>query len=180
MSGIRAFLTNRLTWVTALYILAFVVIAHASKPGTMSELVRTFATAMGFVGMAAYGEAAYRAYKAHRWPNPDLIAALGMFTICMGVAFGGVFQVVWRLSQFRTYVVNNDWYSFTVSLIGVGIFILVAVPNLIGQGVPKMTRVRIVSAWVLTTGAIIGLVVFSPDLSWIAEALKPVLYEGPP
>ncbi|MHC2018102.1 hypothetical protein [Methylobacterium sp. CM6247] len=60
-------------------------------------------------------------------------------------------------------------------MIALGIFMLVAAPNIIGVGVPKWTRFRIVLAWANAVGVVAGLVALSPDLHWVAEGLRPVL-----
>lgn len=178
MAGIKTFLGNRLTWFTAAYVVLFSTFAHYVPVSSVAETVRSAAATMGLIGLVAYGETAIRAYKAHRWPNPELIGALGMFVLCVGVGVGGLFQILWRLSEFQTHVVNNDFYSFTVSLIALGIFMLVAAPNIIGVGVPKWTRFRIGLAWAIAVGVVAGLVALSPDLKWVAEGLRPVLCEG--
>lgn len=179
MNGIKTVLTNRLTWATAAYIGLFIVFSRTSPTATVAEAVRSAATAMGLIGMVTFGEAAVRAYKAHRWPNPDLIAALGAFVLATGIGTGGLFQILWRLSNFETFIVNNDAYSFTVSLIAVGMFVLVATPNVVGRGVPRWTRVRIGLAWAVALVVVVGLVAMSPDLTWLAEWLRPWLAEPP-
>ena len=178
MAGIRTFLGNRLTWFTVAYIALFSTFAHYASVSSVAETARAGAATMGLIGMVAYGETAVRAYKAHRWPNPELIGALGMFVLCVGVGVGGLFQILWRLSEFQNHVVNNDIYSFTVSLIALGIFMLVAAPNIIGAGVPRWTRFRISLAWAIAVGVVAGLVALSPDLKWVAERLRPMLCEG--
>ncbi|MHC2086124.1 hypothetical protein [Methylobacterium sp. CM6244] len=60
-------------------------------------------------------------------------------------------------------------------VIALGIFMLVAAPNIIGVGVPKWTRFRIGLAWANAVGVVAGLVALSPDLNWVAEGLRPVL-----
>lgn len=178
MSGIETFLTNRLTWVSTAYVAIFIFFAWLEPTSTVAEASRASATALGLIGMVTFAEAAVRAYKAHRWPNPDLIASLGLFVFCTGVGTGGLFQILWRLSGFDTVIVNNDFYSFTVSLIAMGLFVLVATPNVIGRGVPKWTRVRIGAAWVVALALVVGLVTLSPDLRPLANLLRPYLAEA--
>jgi hypothetical protein len=181
MGGIKTFVTNRLTWLSIGYVVLFVALARLGGVTTTAEITRTGTTTAALMAMVVFGDGAIRAYKAHRWPNPDLIASLGAFLFVTGVGLGGLFQILWRLSDFQRFVVNNHLYSFTVSLIGLGIFILIAVPNTIGRGVPKWTRVWIVLAWALAIIGTISLVLFSPDLRWLADVLRPwLLWTSPP
>lgn len=178
MDGIKAFATNRLTWVSIAYVVLFTMFTRLAGITTTAEVTRAATTALGLIGMVTYGDAAVRAYRARRWPNPNLIAALGMFLIMVGIGVGGLFQILWRLSDFERYVVSNHAYSLIVSLSGAGIFILVAVPNIIGIGVPAWTRARILTAWAIAVALVMWLVLASPDLRWLAEKLKPWLLWG--
>ncbi|GJE61684.1 hypothetical protein [Methylobacterium trifolii] len=177
MTGLRRFLTNRLTWLSIAYVLTFYLIARAAPVSTLAEGVRTGVVTLAFMGLAAYVGVAVRAYQAHRWPNEPLLAALGTCLLLGGLAFGGLFQILWRLSNFELFVVNNDVYSFTVSLMGAGIFILITTPNLFGHGVSGWSRFRLGLAWVLAVVFIVGLTAASPDLRWVAMKLKPALIE---
>lgn len=173
MDGIKTFATNRLTWLSVAYVIIFAVLAAIGGVGTTAEITRVATTTLALIGMIAYGVAAVSAYQAHRWPNPDLIASLGAFLLMMGIGWSGMFQILWRLSDFSRWAVNNHVYNFAVSLIGLGIFILVAVTNVVGSDMPLWTRVRIIFAWCAAAVTTIGLVVISPDLRPLADFLMP-------
>ena len=175
MAGFRTFITNRLTWITIVFVAVFTTMAWISQPTTLSESIRTLITTLGFIGMIPYVSIAVKAYNAHRWPNDELLAALACFLICAGAAFGGLFQGLWRLSDFQNYVVTNDFYSFTMALTAAGLFILISTPNLIGRGVPWTARAKLLILWSISAGVVIGTALYSPDLKPVAEWLKPYL-----
>lgn len=175
MAGLRTFITNRLTWVTVVFVITFSFMAWYTEPTNLAEVVRTLITTLGFIGLFSYIAVAIKAYNAHRWPNEELLAALGFCLICAGAAFGGLFQGLWRLSEFENYVVNNDFYSFTMALTAAGFFIMISTPNLIGRGVPWSTRLKLIGLWSLSAAVVIGTTLYSPDLKPVALWLKPYL-----
>jgi len=175
MIGIKRFLSNRLTWVSAGYLVIFHTIARLTPDATLAEGARTTVVALAFMGLIVYASVAVRAYQADRWPNPPLLAALANCLIMAGLAFGGLFQILWRLSDFDTALVQNAFYSFFVTLIAVGLFILITTPNLFGKDVPGWSQIRLGLAWSIVVLVIVGLTYASPDLRWLAEAVKPTL-----
>lgn len=179
MIGIRRFLSNRLTWVSAGFLALFSCIAHYTQTTTLAEGARTSVVALAFMGLIVYLRVAIRAYQAHRWPNEPLLAALATCLILAGLAFGGLFQILWRLSDFDRQVVENSVYSFFVTIISAGIFILITTPNLFGKDVPAWSQVRLGLAWLIVIGTIFGLTYTSPDLRWLAEAVKSVIIRQP-
>jgi hypothetical protein len=175
MIGIKRFLSNRLTWLSAGYILVFCSVAHYTQTTTLAEGARTSVVALAFMGLIVYSSVAIRAYQADRWPNPPLLAALANCLIMTGLGFGGLFQLLWRFSDFDRQVVENAVYSFFVTLIAAGIFILITTPNLFGRDVPTWSQIRLGLAWFIVIAVILGLTYASPDLRWLADAVKPFL-----
>lgn len=178
MIGIKRFLSNRLTWVSAGFITVFCFIAHFTKDATLAEGARTSVVALAFMGLIVYLRVAVRAYQAHRWPNEPLLAALATCLILGGLSFGGLLQMLWRFSDFDNDIVQNSVYSFFVTLMAAGIFILITTPNLFGRDVPRGDQVRLGLAWVTVAAIILSLTYLSPDLRWLAAAIKPALMGG--
>jgi hypothetical protein len=179
MIGIKRFLSNRLTWVSAGFLVVFGFVAHFTQDATLAEGARTSVVALAFMGLIVYSGVAVRAYQAHRWPNEPLLAALATCLILAGLSFGGLFQMLWRLSDFNKDVVENWAYSFTVTLIAAGIFILIMTPDLFGRDVPRGAQARLGLAWAIVIAVIFGLTYSSPDLRWLADKVAAVLVRRP-
>lgn len=175
MSGIKTVVTNRLTWLSVAFVVVFYFLTQVLSVANLGEASRTALVTFCFMGLPVYVTEAVLAYKQHRWPNRQLLAALGVCLILTGLAFGGLLSMLWRFADYRIWIVANDTYSFTIALVALGVFILVTTPNLFGRDVPPAARVRLGFSWVLAAAFIVGLTAFSPDLTWLAMTLKPVL-----
>jgi hypothetical protein len=175
MIKVPNFFSNRLTWMSVALIALYLLASKIYPENVLAEFARTAVSAVAFCACIGYITEAVNAYRAHVWPNKPLLAALANCLLFGGLFLGGMFQTLWRMSNFQNYVVTNDYYTFTILMMAVGIFILVALPNFVGPGVSTRTRWTFITLWTLAGGSVIILSLASPDLLWLAEWLKPWL-----
>lgn len=177
MNDLRNFITNRLTWVTAAIVVAFITAAKTAPETSIAEVMRASIMALSFMAFVGYVSEAVSAYKAHRWPNDPLMAALGNCILFAGIGFSAMFQTVWRLSKDQNYIVTNDYYSFTMMMQALGILILVILPRFLSNWRPANRRRLFAVLWVCIVGGVVWLTVASPDLTWLSIWLKPWLIQ---
>lgn len=177
MIKVPNFLSNRLTWMSTVLVLLFILAAKVYDEVSLAEFARTSVMALSFCALIGYINQAVAAYRAHIWPNKPLLAALGNCLLFGGLFFGSIFQTLWRLSGFQNFVVTNDYYTFTIMMMSMGILIMVILPNFVGAGVTHRVRWTFITMWTVAAGSVIWIALVSPDLHWLAEWLKPHLVE---
>lgn len=175
MSRFPNFFSNRLTWMSTAIVGIYCIAASIYAENVLAEFARTSVVAVSFCALIGYIADAVAAYRAHIWPNKPLLAALGNCLLFGGLSIGGLFQMLWRFSNFNNAVVTNDYYTFTILMMAMGIFILLILPNFTGRDVRPRVRWTFIILWTLAAGSVIALALTSPDLSGLADWLQPYL-----
>ncbi len=145
----------------------------------LSEGTIVVGTALCSLASVAFFAPALNCLLYPAWPPREKWAALAVWMALTGVALHGLVSILWRLSGQPAFLVNNPAYT---SWIGIWIIpaalILVSAPNLFGPGVPPRERASLGLAWIIAVTFIAYLAFIRPDLTPVAEWLRPYLDIG--
>lgn len=174
---------SRVLWRPALLGLSAVAtlyfaIAWATPYKPLNEILVAVTSGVCAVGAISFTPAALRILFAPTWPDRDERATLALWIIMTSVATNSVWALWWRLSDQPAFLVNNALYDGWRLGLALGIMVLVQAPNLIGRGVPALSRASYALAWSAAIALVLYLAIAKPDLDWLATKARPYLDNG--
>lgn len=170
---LRVVVRARMTWVMLAITFIYLESAYLLTGSQSAEVWRSLQISLSAIVCVAYARRAGRCFTTvGRWPERIELISLGIVLCWASVFCNGAWGVFWRLSGQPAWMVNNDLYQSWVmfNCIAAGLHILA--PNLVGQGVPVLDRVRLGAAFGAALALIAVLAVAQPDLSPYADFLK--------
>lgn len=177
---LRIVFRARMTWVMLAIIAMYLESAHVLNNSQSAEVWRSLQISLSAMVCVAYARRAGRCFTVvGKWPERIELISLGIVLSWASVFCNGAWGVFWRLSGQPEWMVNNDLYQSWVmfNCIAAGLHILA--PNLMGQGVPVLDRVRLGAAFGAAMALIAVLAVARPDLRPYADILKEFVAERP-
>lgn len=177
---LRIVFRARMTWVMFAIIVLYLESAHILTSAQSAEVWRSLQISLSAMVCVAYARRAGRCFTVvGRWPERIELISLGIVLSWASVFCNGAWGVFWRLSGQPEWMVNNYLYQSWVmfNCIAAGLHILA--PNLLGQGVPVLDRVRLGAAFGAAMALIAILAVARPDLRPYADILKEFVAERP-
>lgn len=177
---LRVVFRARMTWVVVGILLIYLESATILSNSQSAEVWRSLQISLSAMVCVAYARRAGRCFTVvGRWPERIELISLGIVLSWASVFCNGAWGVFWRLSGQPEWMVNNDLYQSWVmfNCIAAGLHILA--PNLVGQGVPVLDRVRLGAAFGVAMALIAILAVARPDLRPYADFLKEFVAERP-
>lgn len=174
---------SRIVWRPALLALSAVAavyfgIAWATPYQPLNEILVAAACGICAVGAIGFTPAALRILFAPTWPDRNERATIAIWIIVTSAAVNTVWSLWWRLSDQPAFLVNNALYDGWRLGLAIGIVVLVQAPNLVGRGVPVLSRTSYVMAWTAAVALVLYLAIVKPELGWLAERARPYLDNG--
>ncbi|MGY2052980.1 hypothetical protein [Methylobacterium sp. JK268] len=129
-------------------------------------------------GMFAYWRPFRRAMAIEGWPTGPYLYAVMIFLFCLASNLNASIGLFWRLAGQPPYLVNNAIFDFWVVLASLALVIAVTVPDLFGKDVPPRDKLQLGSVWLVMLVVVLYLSLIRPDLSGLAEWMRPWLDSG--
>lgn len=129
-------------------------------------------------GIFAYWRPFRQAMFTPGWPSGPYLYAVMIFLFCAGINLNCSVGLFWRLSGQPAYLINNAIFDMWVVICAWALVISITVPDLFGKDVPPRDKIQLGAVWVAMFAAVMYLTLVRPDLSPLAEIVRPYIDSG--
>ncbi|ACL61247.1 hypothetical protein [Methylobacterium nodulans] len=168
----------RMLWTLLVVAASYVLLVTLTPIVPRGDGLRAVFLVLSGWAAFAYWRPAKAAILTRGWPDGPHLYALMIFLFCVGLTLNCAIGLFWRLSGQPAHPINNPFFDLWVVFGVVALVISITVPDLFGKGVPPRDKVQLGTMWMGMVVLVVWLVMQRPDLSPLAELVRPITDSG--